>query len=113
MKKARKFLCGLLAAALLACMAPAAIAEGENVIYIGNTGSDENSGLTAEKCVQSWEKAYELVNNGGTIVVTGESTVTDSIVPMASKCVTVTGSYEGTAGGTLVLPAGKSMGRCV
>ncbi|MFR9216204.1 MAG: hypothetical protein ACLVKK_08220 [Ruthenibacterium sp.] len=110
MKKARKFLCGLLAAALLACMAPAAIAEGENVIYIGNTGSDENSGLTAEKCVQSWEKAYELVNNGGTIVVTGESTVTDSIVPMASKCVTVTGSYEGTAGGTLVLPADKSMG---
>ena len=105
----KRFVCGLLALALFVFTLPAAMAASSDVVYLGDAGSDGNSGLAPGECVKTWEKAYELLNDGGTIVVVGTSTVPGSAVPMAAKKATITGSYAGVAGGVLMMPADENM----
>ena len=77
-----------------------------DVVYISDSGNDANSGASSEATVKTWEQAYSLLSDGGTIVVVGMSTAPsakiDSTAPMAGKRATITGSYGSVSGGTLV-----------
>lgn len=45
-------------------------------------GNDANSGASSEATVKTWEQAYSLLSDGGTIVVVGMSTAPSAkIVP--------------------------------
>lgn len=45
-----------------------------DVVYISDSGNDANSGASSEATVKTWEQAYSLLSDGGTIVVVGMST---------------------------------------
>lgn len=70
--------------------------QTSDVVYISAAGDDANTGDSPDAPVKSWEKAYQLLNAGGTIVVMGDVEVLDSGKPFPAKAATITGSYGGT-----------------
>lgn len=49
----KRFVCGLLALALFVSTLPAAMAASSDVVYLGDAGSDGNSGLAPGECVKT------------------------------------------------------------
>ncbi|MFR8665645.1 MAG: hypothetical protein ACLVEL_08945 [Ruthenibacterium sp.] len=113
MKKARKFLCGLLAMALLMCTLPAAMAEETAAPYAvavylnGEHGSDDKTGTDAENAVKTLAKAKELAGEGGTILITGNVKLENAgEVNLSGTAVQRGGEYQGalfTVSGSTVL----------
>lgn len=58
-------------------------------IYVSEFGRDRNTGLSAADPLQSFEKAYEIVDNNGTIVICG-GTVDINRVPNLGKNIKIT-----------------------
>ena len=72
-----------------------------NVVYVnGTSGRDENSGETADKAVQTLATAYLYCAEGGTIVVSGSTTVT-AWPTHTDKSVTITSKYSDVVNGTV------------
>ena len=49
-------------------------ADTAKTVYLSDAGDDANDGSTAAKAVKTMAKAYELLNAGGTIVISGTYT---------------------------------------
>lgn len=68
--------------------------EPTKTIYVSSDGKDYFNGKTYNRPVRTFEKAYRLVENGGTIVVS-DGTVELNRVPRLDKSVTVECSEKG------------------
>ncbi len=65
-------------------------------IYVDQTnGSDSNNGTTPEKAVQTFDEAFDKVEDGGTIYVVGDYNIGSGHFPSTTKFITLSG-YTGT-----------------
>lgn len=65
----------------------------ENVVFVANGGT--GSGITADYPVGSLEAAFAALPGGGTIVVSGQLTVSNTSTPASNAAYTVTSVYDG------------------
>ena len=89
----------LLALSMTAAVGAYEFVPGSNaVVYVdGTAGSDANSGATPAAAVATPAKAQSLLPNGGTVVVSGATTLTAAYGPAAVKgAVLYTSVYGGT-----------------
>jgi len=73
-------------------------AEKADAVFISDSGSDANSGTSAAAPVKSMVRAYELVNDGGSIVICGKTSLNSEStarLPVSDKRVTLTSVYGG------------------
>ena len=66
--------------------------QPSGVVYVSAAGSDLNDGHTASAPVKTLAKAYDIVNENGTIVVMGDLTLGSQTFP--NKAVTITGKDD-------------------
>lgn len=73
--------------------APEGEVEPEKTVYLSDSGSNENDGLTAETPVKTLKKAYQLLgNNGGTVIITDTYTPTGHFIsPTHAGKITIKG----------------------
>jgi len=93
-------LCMLLS--LVTALVPFSVAADEAVVFISDAGVDTNDGKTAETAVATFDAAYALLpDEGGTIVLCGVVTLTNSLMdeyyfaPEKSGTITLTCKYNG------------------
>lgn len=67
--------------------------ESKKSIYVSEFGNDMNNGKTPQKAVKTFEKAYELVDSDGTIVVCNGKVKIDRI-PKLNKNIVVASADE-------------------
>jgi hypothetical protein len=71
--------------------------QTENVVFVSDLGSDDNSGKTPDSAFKSLIRAYQtLGDEGGTIVVSGSFGFTPFTEPKHTGEVTITQVYNGT-----------------
>lgn len=74
-----------------------AAAEDPSIVYLSNSGSDANSGTSANSPLRGFAKAVETVADGGTIYIMGTYTYTESNsgsmypFPTSTKKITIEG----------------------
>ncbi len=68
-----------------------------SAVYISNSGNDSNNGESAATPIKSISRAYELLGGDGTIVVSGNLTVSSSVakLPQSNGKITLTSVYGG------------------
>lgn len=103
--KKRLLLCIFILVAVFFCVGVASAAE--TVVFVADSGSDANSGTSADAPLQTLEAAYaRLGTEGGTVVVCGKLTVAGDALylPHNGGWVTLTSQWNGTDyAGTLAL----------
>ena len=72
--------------------------SAQSVVYLSDSGSDSNSGTTADAPVKTMACAYKKIGGNGTVVVCGEYSITlaaDGELPTGTGTVTLTSVYGG------------------
>lgn len=84
----------MLLAILLAAFGGAALCEG-NAVYVCDGGTGDGS--SAASPLGSLEAAFAALPQGGTVVVCGKLSVSDTVLPQTEGHVTVTADYDGVS----------------
>lgn len=101
----------LLMAVFLVMMLPLiSYAENTTVVFLDGTVETSGDGSAPGTAVKTMDEAFDLLSNGGgTIVVSGNTTITETYTfPAQAEKVTITGRYDGVAYNSTLTVAGSS-----
>ena len=106
----RQFLVLMMVVFLIMMLPLVSYAESTTVVFVDGTVETSGDGSAPDEAVKTIAEAFSLLaGDGGTIVVAGNTTITETYTfPEQTGKVTVTGQYNGTSYNPIVTVAGSS-----